>query len=99
LFHLWFLLLVGWLGGLLAVSMCPLYPPEVRTTGMNFAHQMAVGPIGGITPVILAALKTVNGDVFMTTVPWLVTCAGVSLITSVILYFKFPQTNKDTKKA
>jgi hypothetical protein len=38
--HLWFLLMVGIIGGLLAVSMCPLYPPEVRTTGMNFAHQV-----------------------------------------------------------
>jgi hypothetical protein len=40
LLHLWFLLMVGVVGGLLAVSMCPLYPPEVRTTGMNFAHQV-----------------------------------------------------------
>ena len=80
LFQLWFLLLVGWLGPLMAVSMCALYPPEVRTTGMNFAHQMAVGPIGGITPLILAAIKSVNGDVFMATVPWMATCAGVSLI-------------------
>jgi thiol:disulfide interchange protein len=39
--HLWFLLMVGIIGGLLAVSMCPLYPPEVRTTGMNFAHQVS----------------------------------------------------------
>jgi hypothetical protein len=38
--HLWFLILVGIIGGLLAVSMCPLYPPEVRTSGMNFAHQV-----------------------------------------------------------
>jgi hypothetical protein len=38
--HLWFLQMVGIIGGLLAVSMCPLYPPEVRTTGMNFAHQV-----------------------------------------------------------
>lgn len=38
--HLWFLILVGVIGGLLAVSMSPLYPPEVRTSGMNFAHQV-----------------------------------------------------------
>ena len=38
--HLWFSVLVGVIGGLLAVSMCPLYPPEVRTSGMNFAHQV-----------------------------------------------------------
>ncbi|KIY92068.1 hypothetical protein MNEG_15895 [Monoraphidium neglectum] len=53
--HAVFLVLVGWIGGLLAVSMCPLYPTEVRTSGMNLAHQLAVGPIGGITPVILSA--------------------------------------------
>uniref|UniRef100_A0A383V7P2 Major facilitator superfamily (MFS) profile domain-containing protein n=1 Tax=Tetradesmus obliquus TaxID=3088 RepID=A0A383V7P2_TETOB len=99
LLHLWFLLLVGVVGGLLAVSMCPLYPPEVRTTGMNFAHQMAVGPIGGITPVILAAIKTVNGDVFLTIVPWLGACAGVSLIAAVALYYMRPEANKDTKQA
>lgn len=40
--HLWFSVLVGVIGGLLAVSMCPLYPPEVRTSGMNFAHQVCV---------------------------------------------------------
>jgi hypothetical protein len=39
--HLWFSLLVGVIGGLLAVSMCPLYPPEVRTSGMNFGHQVS----------------------------------------------------------
>lgn len=39
--HLGFLILVGVIGGLLAVSMCPLYPPEVRTSGMNFAHQVS----------------------------------------------------------
>jgi hypothetical protein len=38
--HLWFLLMVGIIGGLLAVSMCLLYPTDVRTTGMNFAHQV-----------------------------------------------------------
>lgn len=39
--HLYFSMLVGVIGGLLAVSMCPLYPPEVRTSGMNFAHQVS----------------------------------------------------------
>jgi hypothetical protein len=34
--------MVGIIGGLLAVSMCPLYPPEVRTTVMNFGHQVRV---------------------------------------------------------
>lgn len=60
---------------------------------------MAVGPIGGITPVILAAIKTVNGDVFMTIVPWLAVCAGVSLVATAVLYFRFPESNKDAKKA
>jgi hypothetical protein len=60
---------------------------------------MAVGPIGGITPVILAAIKTVNGDVFMTIVPWLAVCAGISLISTAVLYKKFPQSNRDVKKA
>jgi len=59
--------------------------------------QLAVGPIGGITPVILAAIKSINGDKFMTIVPWLAVCAGVSLISTAILYFKYPQTNKDDR--
>jgi len=44
LVQFWFLLLVGIIGGLMAVSMCPLYPPEVRTSGMNFAHQVGSEP-------------------------------------------------------
>jgi Na+/H+ antiporter NhaC len=60
---------------------------------------MAVGPIGGITPVILAAIKSINGDVFMTIVPWLAVCAAVSLVATAVLYVKFPQSNKDPKKA
>lgn len=58
---------------------------------------MAVGPIGGITPVILAAIKTIRGDVFMTIVPWLAVCAGVSLVSTAVLYVKYPQSNKDKK--
>jgi hypothetical protein len=58
---------------------------------------MAVGPIGGITPVILAAIKTINGDVFLTIVPWMGTCAGVSLIATIVLYYKRPEANKDVK--
>jgi hypothetical protein len=60
---------------------------------------MAVGPIGGITPVILAAIKTINGDVFLTIVPWLGMCAGVSLIATIVLYYKRPEANRDIKKA
>jgi hypothetical protein len=60
---------------------------------------MAVGPIGGITPVILAAIKSINGDVFMTVVPWLAVCAGVSLISTAVLIVKFPATNRDPKRA
>lgn len=41
-----FQILVGTFGGLLAVSMCPLYPPEVRSSGMNFAHQVSVCRLG-----------------------------------------------------
>jgi hypothetical protein len=59
--------------------------------------QMAVGPIGGITPVILAAIKSINGDVFMTIVPWLAVCATISLVSTAILYRKYPQSNKDVK--
>lgn len=56
---------------------------------------MAVGPIGGLTPIILAATNSVNGDVFMAMVPWLAACAAVSLISTAVLYFKYPQSNKD----
>lgn len=58
---------------------------------------MAVGPIGGLTPVVLAAVKSINGDVFMTIVPWLAVCAAVSLVSTTILYFKFPLSNKDPR--
>ena len=58
---------------------------------------MAVGPIGGITPVILAAIKSINGDVFMTIVPWLAVCSAVSLVSTAVLYVKYPQSNKDVK--
>jgi hypothetical protein len=39
--HLFFLLLVGVTGAVLPNAMCPLYPPEVRTTGMNSGHQVS----------------------------------------------------------
>lgn len=71
---------------------CPCHTCDVQ-----IALQMAVGPIGGITPVILAAIKSINGDVFMTIVPWLAVCAGVSLVSTVVLYYKYPQSNKDVK--
>lgn len=61
--------------------------------------QMAVGPVGGITPVILAAIKSINGDVFLTIVPWLGTCAGVSLAATIALYYLRPEANKDSKAA
>eukprot|EP00775_Hariotina_reticulata_P005128 gene5128-5368_t len=98
LMQLWFLVLVGVIGGLMAVSMCPLYPPEVRTSGMNFAHQLAFGPVGGLTPMILAAVKYIGGDAFMATVPWLAGCAAVSLVAATVLYYKYPQSNKDVDR-
>lgn len=59
--------------------------------------QMAVVPIGGITPVILAAIKSINGDVHMTIVPWLAACAAVSLVSTAVLYRRYPQSNRDIK--
>lgn len=36
-----YMLLIGVVGGAFCVAMCPLYPPEVRTSGLNFAHQVS----------------------------------------------------------
>lgn len=57
--------------------------------------QLAVGPVGGISVVVLAAIKSINGDKFMGMVVWLAVCAAVSLVAAVILYYEYPQSNRD----
>jgi hypothetical protein len=47
--------------------------------------------------MILAAIKGLGGSTFMATVPWLAGCAAVSLVSAVVLYFKYPQANKDVR--
>lgn len=77
--HLWFLILVGIIGGLLAVSMCPLYPPEVRTSGMNFAHQ-----VGSWKRVLAAGMclhsRQPQGTLIQQEAAPVVACAGPAAV-------------------
>ncbi|GAX80654.1 hypothetical protein CEUSTIGMA_g8089.t1 [Chlamydomonas eustigma] len=45
-------------GGIVPVVGLGLYPAEVRASGFNFAHNVAMGLLGGLTPMTVTAIQT-----------------------------------------
>jgi hypothetical protein len=87
-----FLSLAGWQAGLCTPSVAVLYPTELRNTGVNFTAQLVFGPVGGVTPLIAAALQPRLGPHF-SAVPWTAACACLGVASCVYIHFKRPEAS------
>lgn len=68
-------------GGILVLN-ASLIPATVRCTGLGFAYNTSMGLFGGTTPLIAAWLIQVTNDP-VAPAYWLLTAAGISLVTLV----------------
>lgn len=56
-----FALCLGGVGAGLAVTMCALFPPAVRYTGVSLGYGLSFGILGGTTPLVATTLIDVTG--------------------------------------
>jgi hypothetical protein len=75
--------------------MCSaIYPPTVRATGFNLAHNMAMSWLGGVSPTIVTAIAMATGrSAVVASGVLIAVSAVVSAIASVGLIFYAPQAN------
>jgi MHS family proline/betaine transporter-like MFS transporter len=62
LLQLVMMLLLAVVLGTLPVSMSMLYPPSVRTSGFNLAHNCAMSLMGGLAPTVVTAISLAPGS-------------------------------------
>ncbi|GBF92355.1 MFS transporter [Raphidocelis subcapitata] len=66
----------------------------VRASGFSLAHQLAVGPIGGVTPVIISATAARLPPLYAA-IPWLTACCAASVAAAAFLWRRRPESNLD----
>jgi hypothetical protein len=81
---------------LVALPSTRLYAPLVRTTGFSFGYNCGTGIIGGLTPVVITAIRTNMSDsmeVYAAPL-WLLALGSLSLIGCALMLRFRPRLNK-----
>ena len=92
-----FQLILGAAMALVALPSTRLYAPLVRTTGFSFGYNCGYGVIGGLTPIIITAIRTSLSDSMRVYAPplWLLALGAVSLVSCSLLHRFRPRLNKN----
>ena len=90
--------IVGVGGAVVPVVGLGIYPPQVRASGFNLAHNIVMGLLGGLTPMTVTAIQLSpaianHGDAVWSIGIWLAAGAVGTLMGAVGLMFLCPQAD------
>ena len=92
-----FQLILGAAMALVALPSTCLYAPLVRTTGFSFGYNCGYGVIGGLTPIIVTAIRTALPEsmrVYASPL-WLLATGALSLVGCLLMHFFRPRINQN----
>ena len=81
---------------LVALPSTRLYAPLVRTTGFSFGYNCGYGVIGGLTPIIVTAMRTALPVSMRVYAPplWLLATGALSLVGCTLMHLFRPRINQ-----
>eukprot|EP00879_Flechtneria_rotunda_P018557 GHRR01019471.1.p1 GENE.GHRR01019471.1~~GHRR01019471.1.p1 ORF type:complete len:249 (+),score=54.38 GHRR01019471.1:262-1008(+) len=88
------LAMTGYTMGILPAICSSIYPAGVRISGFNLGYNLGMTVFGGLTPLIMTAIQTSTGSIFVGPGLWMTGMAVISVACSVLLIKKYPLTNK-----
>lgn len=87
------LALVAWAMGVLPVIVSKIYPAAIRISSFNLGHNIG-STFGGLTPLIITAIQTSSGAVFLGPGLYMTAMALSSIASSLLLIRYYPDTNR-----
>lgn len=89
-------LVVGMAMANVALPCTRIYRPLERTTGFSFAYNCGYGVLGGLSPMVITAMKSGLSESMEIYAPafWLLILGGAALVGSALLAAYSPRINR-----
>eukprot|EP00775_Hariotina_reticulata_P013429 gene13429-13557_t len=87
------LALTAYTMGLLPVICSSIYPAGVRISGFNLGYNLGMTVFGGVSPLIMTAIQTSTGSIFIGPGLWMTGMAIITIACSMMLIKVYPLTN------
>lgn len=86
--------MVAWTMGILPAICSSIYPAGVRISGFNLGYNLGMTLFGGCAPLIMSAIQTGTGSIFIGPGLWMTGMALVSIVSCLGLIKWYPHTNE-----